>query len=73
MWSSGDFRYRSGIDPAAVENLFTPFYTTKNRGSGLGLAIVKNIIEGHNGSVAIESDPTAAPKWCSACPWTKAD
>ena len=46
-----------GIDPATLENLFTPFYTTKNRGSGLGLAIVKNIIEGHNGSVAIEPDP----------------
>jgi two-component system sensor histidine kinase HydH len=46
-----------GLDPAVAEHLFTPFYTTKNRGSGLGLAIVKNIIEGHNGSVAIESDP----------------
>ena len=43
-----------GVDPTQVENLFSPFFTTRNRGSGLGLAIVKNIVEGHQGSVAIE-------------------
>ncbi len=43
----------TGIEPDLAENLFTPFFTTKNRGSGLGLAIVKNIIEEHNGVVAI--------------------
>ncbi|MEW6265278.1 MAG: ATP-binding protein [Thermodesulfobacteriota bacterium] len=43
-----------GIDQAQAENLFTPFFTTKNRGSGLGLAIVKNIVDGHKGTVTIE-------------------
>ncbi|MEW5724918.1 MAG: ATP-binding protein [Thermodesulfobacteriota bacterium] len=42
-----------GVDPAQVNNVFNPFFTTKNRGSGLGLAIVKNIIEGHKGTITI--------------------
>jgi len=42
-----------GIEPGTAENLFTPFFTTKNRGSGLGLAIVKNIVDGHKGQVSI--------------------
>ena len=46
-----------GIDPEQAATLFSPFFTTKNRGSGLGLAIVKNIIDGHNGTVTIETGP----------------
>jgi two-component system NtrC family sensor kinase len=38
-----------------MEKIFEPFYTTKPRGLGLGLAIVKNVIVGHNGQIAIES------------------
>ncbi len=44
-----------GIPKEKQDIIFTPFYTDKNRGSGLGLAIVQNIIEGHNGSIKVES------------------
>ena len=45
-----------GIPEEKLGMIFTPFYTNKNRGTGLGLAIVKNIIEEHNGTIAVESE-----------------
>ena len=44
-----------GIAEDKLPQIFTPFYTDKNRGTGLGLAIVKNIIDGHGGKVEVES------------------
>jgi signal transduction histidine kinase len=44
-----------GIDPAALPNVFDPFYTTKEGGTGLGLAITYDIIQRHNGRVEVES------------------
>lgn len=36
-----------GIDPAASDELFTPFFTTKRDGRGLGLTIVSEILANH--------------------------
>ena len=36
-----------GIDPAARDELFTPFFTTKREGRGLGLTIVQEILANH--------------------------
>jgi len=44
-----------GIAPDKQEHIFTPFYTDKHRGTGLGLAIVRNIIDGHGGTIAVQS------------------
>ncbi len=46
-----------GIEKAALDRIFEPFFSTKKRGTGLGLAIVKQIVEQHSGTVAIESEP----------------
>jgi signal transduction histidine kinase len=45
-----------GISKEKQGMIFTPFYTDKNRGTGLGLAISQNIIEGHNGTIEVESE-----------------
>lgn len=44
-----------GIDTEALNKIFNPFYTTKEKGTGLGLAIVHNIIESHNGTIEARS------------------
>jgi signal transduction histidine kinase len=50
-----------GIPPAFHERIFRMFQTLKSRdeleGSGMGLAIVKKSVEGHGGSIRIESAP----------------
>ena len=44
----------TGIEPAEIQKIFEPFFTTRSDGTGLGLAIAKQVIEGHNGSIAVE-------------------
>ena len=39
------------IPAEVVENIFTPFFTTKNDGSGIGLAVAKQIIRLHGGTL----------------------
>ncbi|HJV66068.1 MAG TPA: ATP-binding protein [Geomonas sp.] len=46
-----------GIPPDVLENLFTPFFTTKSKGTGLGLAICQKIVSEHRGMIRVESTP----------------
>jgi signal transduction histidine kinase len=46
-----------GIDPETLKRIFEPFFTTKADGTGLGLAITKKIIEGHGGTLQVNSEP----------------
>ena len=45
-----------GIKGKDLENVFEPFFSTKDRGVGLGLAIVFNTINKHNGNISVRSE-----------------
>jgi two-component system, NtrC family, nitrogen regulation sensor histidine kinase NtrY len=46
-----------GIIPEAIDRIFVPFFTTKKTGSGIGLALSRQIMQMHNGSLTVVSEP----------------
>jgi signal transduction histidine kinase len=46
-----------GIIPEAINRIFVPFFTTKKTGSGIGLALSRQIMQMHNGTLTVESQP----------------
>ena len=45
-----------GIDQDKLDKIFVPFYSTKEKGSGIGLSLSKQIMQLHNGKIAIDSE-----------------
>ena len=44
-----------GIPDETLDQIFTPFYTTRITGTGLGLAICQKIVSEHNGFIKVDS------------------
>jgi signal transduction histidine kinase len=42
-----------------LEKIFDPFYTDKNYGTGLGLIICNEIINLHDGTITLNSEPNS--------------
>jgi two-component system nitrogen regulation sensor histidine kinase NtrY len=47
----------SGIEEELLDQVFVPFFSTKEHGSGIGLSLVRQIMNNHGGSIRLESVP----------------
>ncbi|HEX4950274.1 MAG TPA: ATP-binding protein [Blastocatellia bacterium] len=45
-----------GIDADPIEQIFEPYYSTKETGIGLGLPLTKKLIEDHGGEIKVTSE-----------------
>jgi len=57
-----------GIPPDKIDRIFNPFFTTKDKGTGLGMAISRKILEAHEGSIDVVSEPGRGTEFAIALP-----
>ncbi len=59
-----------GISPEVMPQIFEPFFTTKEsqHRTGLGLAIAKNIVDQHEGTIRVNSDPGSGAEFVIELP-----
>ena len=46
-----------GIDPAHLDSIFVPFFTTKRNGTGVGLSVSRQIMLANRGTISVRSTP----------------
>ncbi|MCB2195658.1 MAG: ATP-binding protein [Bacteroidetes bacterium] len=46
-----------GITHEEIDNIFIPFFTTKEKGSGIGLSLSRQIMHLHGGNIMVRSTP----------------
>jgi signal transduction histidine kinase len=63
----------SGIDPAHIDKIFEPYYSTKETGTGLGLAIARKAVEEHDGTITVESTPGRGTTFTVELPLRRGD
>lgn len=57
-----------GIPEEDLENIWTPFFSTKSGGTGLGLTICHKIVAEHRGMIKAESEPGKGTKFIVLLP-----
>jgi signal transduction histidine kinase len=56
--------YGCGVEEAIREQIFQPFFTTKEEGSGIGLSISRYLVEQHGGTIRLNSEYGS---WTEVC------
>lgn len=46
-----------GIPPEILDQIFVPFFSTRENGSGIGLSLTRQIIRNHGGKIEVSSTP----------------
>jgi two-component system sensor histidine kinase AtoS len=57
-----------GVPARERDQIFNPFYTTKEGGTGLGLAIAHKIVEEHGGTIDVASTAGVGTTFCIVLP-----
>ncbi|MEZ4388349.1 MAG: ATP-binding protein [Candidatus Krumholzibacteriia bacterium] len=57
-----------GVAPESLEDIFTPFVTTKQHGTGLGLPMVARIVHAHGGTVEARNHPDGGAEFVLRLP-----
>lgn len=60
-----------GIAAGDLEQIFVPFYTTRNEGTGLGLAITQRLIQRLGGELQVVSEAGVGTTFCLRFPLTE--
>ena len=62
-----------GFDPALLDSVLDPFFTTKDGGTGLGLPIARRIFEEHGGWLHLHNAPGHGASFVMVLPVRKGD
>ncbi|MFK5914514.1 MAG: cache domain-containing protein [Woeseiaceae bacterium] len=54
----------SGIEEDKLNNVFDPFYTTKQKGTGLGLSVSFGLVQNYGGTITVENNKTEGACFC---------
>ena len=57
-----------GVPKDKVSEIFTPFFTTKQKGTGLGLALVRKTVVAHQGTITYEENQPKGAKFIVRIP-----
>jgi signal transduction histidine kinase len=60
-----------GIEEEMLKDLFSPFFTTKQKGNGLGLVETQKIVQAHFGTIDVRSKPKVGTTFTITLPLKK--
>ncbi|MEO8307076.1 MAG: ATP-binding protein [Pseudomonadota bacterium] len=57
-----------GIDPAHLDNIFVPFFTTKRGGTGVGLSVSRQLVQANHGFISVKPGETGGTVFIVSLP-----